>query len=161
MFFFVIRSVFQWHPELKIGFGYASSRLSSHNQHFYHCIYTSKFILVSKLAIIRYVPTLLTWIDLANNKGRLLQVFPKYIDFRKLIYVLVMLECFQFIDVLQSEYCDWEMYVWSNLQEEVRKCAEALNKAWNWDKILLESCITFCITPVLSQNLYRKYASIL
>jgi len=47
-------SVFQWHPELKIGFG--------------------------------YVPTLLTWIDLANNKGRL-------------------------------------------LQEEVRKCAAALNKA--------------------------------
>merc|ERR1712130_1069288 len=47
-------SVFQWHPELKIGFG--------------------------------YVPTLLTWIDLANNKGRL-------------------------------------------LQEEVRKCAGALNKA--------------------------------
>merc|ERR1712037_416166 len=30
-------SVFQWHPELKIGFG--------------------------------YVPTLLTWIDLTNNKG--------------------------------------------------------------------------------------------
>merc|ERR1711970_1163478 len=47
-------SVFQWHPELKIGFG--------------------------------YVPTLLTWIDLTNNKGRL-------------------------------------------LQEEVRKCAAALNKA--------------------------------
>jgi len=48
------RSVFQWHPELKIGFG--------------------------------YVPTLLTWIDLTNNKARL-------------------------------------------LQEEVRKCAAALNKA--------------------------------
>jgi len=47
-------SVFQWHPELKIGFG--------------------------------YVPTLLTWIDLTNNKARL-------------------------------------------LQEEVRKCAAALNKA--------------------------------
>ena len=35
-------SVFQWHPELKIGFG--------------------------------YVPTLLTWIDLTNNKARQLQV---------------------------------------------------------------------------------------
>jgi len=34
-------SVFQWHPELKIGFG--------------------------------YVPTLLSWIDLTNNKARLLQ----------------------------------------------------------------------------------------
>ena len=34
-------SVFQWHPELKIGFG--------------------------------YVPTLLNWIDLTNNKARLLQ----------------------------------------------------------------------------------------
>ena len=34
-------SVFQWHPELKIGFG--------------------------------YVPTLMTWIDLTNNKARLLQ----------------------------------------------------------------------------------------
>jgi len=34
-------SVFQWHPELKIGFGYA--------------------------------PTLLTWIDLINNKARLIQ----------------------------------------------------------------------------------------
>ena len=34
-------SVFQWHPELKIGFG--------------------------------YVPTLLTWMDLTNNKARLLQ----------------------------------------------------------------------------------------
>lgn len=34
-------SVFQWHPELKIGFG--------------------------------YVPTLLTWIDLTNNKARWLQ----------------------------------------------------------------------------------------
>ena len=34
-------SVFQWHPELKIGFG--------------------------------YTPTLLTWIDLVNNKARLIQ----------------------------------------------------------------------------------------
>ena len=34
-------SVFQWHPELKIGFA--------------------------------YVPTLMNWIDLTNNKGRLLQ----------------------------------------------------------------------------------------
>ena len=34
-------SVFQWHPELKIGFG--------------------------------YTPTLLTWIDLINNKARLMQ----------------------------------------------------------------------------------------
>ena len=33
--------MFQWHPELKIGFGYA--------------------------------PTLLTWIDLINNKARLIQ----------------------------------------------------------------------------------------
>ena len=34
-------SVFQWHPELKIGFG--------------------------------YTPTLLTWIDMVNNKARLIQ----------------------------------------------------------------------------------------
>ena len=48
-----------------------------------YILYTTKLILSCKLTIIRYVPTLLTWIDLANNKGRLLQVFKKNIDFKE------------------------------------------------------------------------------
>ena len=58
----VIRSVFQWHPELKIGFGCVSSKLQN----------------IENVIIVRYVPTLLTWIDLTNNKARLLQVCKEF-----------------------------------------------------------------------------------
>ena len=51
-------SVFQWHPELKIG-------LETQN-----CF---KFILNLFVFRFAYVPTLLNWVDLVNNKARLLQ----------------------------------------------------------------------------------------
>ena len=61
----VIRSVFQWHPELKIGFGCVSSKLQNIEA-------------LENVIIVRYVPTLLTWIDLTNNKARLLQVCKEF-----------------------------------------------------------------------------------
>ena len=51
-------SVFQWHPELKIGLVPKQNYL--------------KIILMFDFRF-AYVPTLLNWVDLVNNKARLLQ----------------------------------------------------------------------------------------